>query len=89
MTITRTQLAERAREVVGTFAGDEDGRRSQLAVALSHGAGGAPVVSPPPRFAHCSVCDCPAPRVIHGFPVCSYHYENGEDDPPCPECSPC
>lgn len=34
----------------------------------------------------CTLCGCDATGERHGFPVCTYHYDHGEDDPPCPAC---
>lgn len=34
----------------------------------------------------CTLCNCPATMQVFGFPVCAYHVDHGEDDPPCPMC---
>ena len=34
----------------------------------------------------CALCRCDATEAKHGIAVCAYHYQNGEDDPPCPTC---
>ena len=36
----------------------------------------------------CALCRCDATEAKHGISVCSYHYQHGEDDPPCPTCTP-
>ena len=35
----------------------------------------------------CALCRCDATEAKYGFPVCAYHYQHGEDDPPCPACT--
>ena len=34
----------------------------------------------------CALCRCDATEAKHGFSVCAYHVDHGEDDPPCPTC---
>jgi rubredoxin len=35
----------------------------------------------------CTLCGCDATGERFGFPVCTYHYDHTEDDPPCPTCA--
>lgn len=34
----------------------------------------------------CALCRCRARHDLHGFRVCDYHVDHGEDDRPCPYC---
>ena len=40
------------------------------------------------RQRRCVLCLCNASLELNGFPVCRWHYRNGESDPPCPVCQP-
>lgn len=35
----------------------------------------------------CTLCRCAATTEKFGFRVCAYHFEHGEDDPPCSTCN--
>ena len=41
----------------------------------------------PPLKPRCVLCYCITVGEQFGFPVCTYHTDNGEDDPPCPDCA--
>ena len=65
--------------------GDEDGLyRIDATGDVKVDTFGAGELPDHPR--RCTLCGCGATDERHGFPVCAYHVDHGEDDPPCPTC---